>query len=820
MKWKIGLVCAVSLLLLAIPASLILGATPENGITSPTAGASVRGVVSIEGTATDAQFWKYELHYNPVPGNEALWTAITGSPFTTAVVEDELGVWDTATVADGTYGLRLRVVRTDGNFEDSVVAGIQVVNTQPEVVPTEVPVTEPEPVTEPAAEPTAEPEAEPETAPAPVVQAEVQVPFLEEWSGSAHADSESEAKRHWDEDDPQVVSASCAKCHSEGGALEFFGADGSEPGVVENDHAVNTVISCVACHNEGTVNWDSVVFPSGLEITGLGNDARCMECHQGRASKVSVDTGIEEAGLVDDPDAVSEDLGFTNIHYYAAAASLYGTWAQGGYQYDGNTYDAKFRHVEGYDTCVSCHSPHTLELQTEACVECHGDGDLKDVRMISSASDYDGDGDVEEGIYYEIEGLKEMLYEAIQAYAAEVSGTPIIYDSAAYPYFFVDTNANGEVDEGEGVFPNQYNAWTPRLTKAAYNYQVSKKDPGEFAHGGKYVIQLLYDSIEDLNEALSTPIDLSTAHRGDAGHFDGSTEAFRHWDEDGEVSGSCARCHSADGLPTYIASGGNVATEPANGFMCATCHNEEEWPALYVVEEAEFPSGATVSFEDTTSNLCLLCHQGRESTVSVDRRIGDSPDNEVAEGLGFANIHYFAAGATLFGDEVMGAYQFDGQEYLGRNEHVEGFATCGDCHNVHELEVEAESCATCHGDFEDLSDIRMDSTDYDGDGDTSGGIDSEIAGMAGALYAAIQAYAEGTEGVSPIEYNPLAYPYFFDDAGERYSTWTPALLRAAYNYQYSQKDPGAYAHNPKYVLQILYDSIEHVGGDVSGMTRP
>jgi hypothetical protein len=45
-------------------------------------------------------------------------------------------------------------------------------------------------------------------------------------------------------------------------------------------------------------------------------------------------------------------------------------------------------------------------------------------------------------------------------------------------------------------------------------------------------------------------------------------------------------------------------------------------------------------------------------------------------------------------------------------------------------------------------------------------------------------------------------------------------LRAAYNYQYSAKDPGAFAHNGLYIIQTLYDSLEDVGGDVSGMTRP
>jgi hypothetical protein len=84
----------------------------------------------------------------------------------------------------------------------------------------------------------------------------------------------------------------------------------------------------------------------------------------------------------------------------------------------------------------------------------------------------------------------------------------------------------------------------------------------------------------------------------------------------------------------------------------------------------------------------------------------------------------------------------------------------------------------------------------------------------------MQAYSEANADTATIVYNPARYPYFFDDAGERYSTWTPNLLAAAYNYQYSQKDPGAYAHNGKYTIQLLYDSTQAVGGDVSGFTRP
>jgi nitrate reductase cytochrome c-type subunit len=650
---------------------------------------------------------------------------------------------------------------------------------------------------------------------------EVEVPFLEEWMGSGHNDAEAEAFRHWDEDDPAVVAEACAKCHSTPGYIDFLGADGSEAGVVDEAPPVGTTVECVACHNDVTVTKDSVVMPSGLEITGLGDESRCMECHQGRESAISVTEAISEAGVTDD-DTVSEDLGFLNIHYYAAAATKYGTQAKGGFEYEGKSYDANFAHVAAYDTCIECHNPHTLELQLEGCAECHEGAtsgeDLKDVRMAGSLVDYDGDGDLEEGVFYETQGLQEILYAAMQDYAANVAGTSIGYDAASYPYFFIDTNENGEVDEDEAVRENGFNAWTPRLLKAAYNYQVSLKDPGEFAHGGKYIIQLLYDSIEDLDAGL-----VEGLQRIDHGHFAGSEEAFRHWDEDGEVPASCSKCHSAGGLPTFLKDGATVSEPVANGFQCATCHDDVATFTRYVVDEVEFPSGAVLSFgEGVDANLCLQCHQGRQSGLDVVEATEGLDDDEVSDELGFLNVHYFAAGASLFGAEANGAYQFEDKEYLGQNEHVPGFAMCTDCHGAHTLEVKVEECATCHTGVEseeDLEAIRIAPTDWDGDGDTTEGIAGEVETMREALYEAMQEYAAETVGTG-IVYDAASYPYWFTEDEERYGTWTPRLLRAAYNYQYATKDPGVYAHNGKYILQALYDSLEDMGADVSGMTRP
>jgi len=691
----------------------------------------------------------------------------------------------------------------------------------PEPCP-ECPVAEPCPDC-PAPEPC--PEAEP--CPEPLV---AEVPFEAEWASSGHADATAEAFRHWDEDG--AVEAGCATCHSPTGYQDFLGADGSAAGTIDNEHPISNGLTCVTCHNDVATNLTSVVFPSGVEVTTLGNAARCMVCHQGRSSGNLVETAITDAGLAENRDRVSADIRFINIHYFAAAATLYGNVVNGGYQYAGMSYEGQNQHVEGFNTCTGCHNQHTLEIRVEQCSECHTNvasvEDLVNIRMNGSLADYDGDGDVTEGISFEIAGLQEMLMQAMQAYSAEVSDSQLAYNATAYPYFFNDLNANGAVDDDEANSDNGFASWTARLLEAAYNYQTSLKDPGAFAHNPKYIIQLLHDSIADLNTMIASPIDLSVAARNDAGHFDGTAEAFRHWDEDGEVAADCARCHSGDGLPTYLHNGVNIATEPTNGFACSTCHDLANWPAVYAVDDAVFPSGASITFgEANPANLCITCHQGRESTVSVNRAIGSIGDDVTSESLRFRNPHYFAAGATLFGTEAQGAYEYDGQTYNGHHPHVDLGFTCASCHNVHALTPDITACTGCHPGVEDFTAIRITEGDFDGDTDTTEGMAGEIATMEDALLLAIQDYAATTAG-APIGYDALVYPYFFGDANTNgtldegegaYVTWTPTLLRAAYNYQWVQKDPGAFAHNGLYILQVLYDSLADLGA-ASGMTRP
>jgi hypothetical protein len=658
---------------------------------------------------------------------------------------------------------------------------------------------------------------------------------------SGHADSTAEAFRHWDEDDPPVVPTSCAKCHALGG-FQDFAADG-----VVDSEAQPAEFDCDLCHTgaEGGPlrTFASVTFPSGAVIENLGFEAVCMQCHQGRASTTSVDGAIAGAGVGD--DTPSSRLRFSNIHYFAAAATMYGTLVRGGYQYAGKTYDAKFAHVDGYAECIDCHEPHSLEVRTERCDTCHpyvkGAAQLHDIRWFGSLTDYDGDGNMSEGIFYEVEGFKAKLYSAILAYGANVVGVPIGYESHTYPYFFTDANANGVIDPAEANYGNRYTSFTPRLLRACYNYQVVQKDPGGFAHGGKYLIELMYDSLEDLNSMIGGVVSMAGMHRGDEGHFDGSTEAWRHWDEDGEVPSRCARCHSATGLAEFLATGGNAeAAHLANGMLCTTCHTSP--PSLYRADQIEFPSGEFGDLGDS-SNLCMACHQGRASKLDVDSKIAGGPGP-----YSFTNIHYFPAAAVFFGYEVHGGYEYAGKVYAGRQpypNHMGKFDTCVECHmgtmanyshNV--AHPNKTNCVGCHGQdisqpypggdpamfsFEHIRPANI--PDYDGDGNKSEALKSEIQGLEAALYAQMQAY--GFAIGNPIVYNSHRYPYYFKDSngngladpGEssRYS-FNAKMLKAAYNYQMTLKEPHGFIHNARYVAQLLVDSIQDLGGNIAPYT--
>lgn len=147
-NWLFAFLSLSLLLLASSPAALAQGGP----ISYPPETEVVRGVIEIRGTAVHPEFWKYELAAAPFGTGNWFNLGVSETPVQNGV----LGRWDTNTVPDGTYTLRLRIVRRDGNYDEFTVQRVLVGNAAPAATatPAESPTPTPTPTREP---PTATP---------------------------------------------------------------------------------------------------------------------------------------------------------------------------------------------------------------------------------------------------------------------------------------------------------------------------------------------------------------------------------------------------------------------------------------------------------------------------------------------------------------------------------------------------------------------------------------------------------------------------------------------------------------------------------------
>jgi hypothetical protein len=145
MKKSILALCLLAVFVMGLSIVKLEAAPLQQGavITSPQDRDVVRGLLVIKGSATHPNFWKYEIYYAPEPNPNDQWQLL--GLYEAQVTDGRLETWDTTLVPDGTYSLRLRVVRMDGNYDEYYVRQISVVNVQPDVQPTETPTLTPTP---------------------------------------------------------------------------------------------------------------------------------------------------------------------------------------------------------------------------------------------------------------------------------------------------------------------------------------------------------------------------------------------------------------------------------------------------------------------------------------------------------------------------------------------------------------------------------------------------------------------------------------------------------------------------------------------------
>jgi hypothetical protein len=303
--------------------------------------------------------------------------------------------------------------------------------------------------------------------------------------------------------------------------------------------------------------------------------------------------------------------------------------------------------------------------------------------------------------------------------------------------------------------------------------------------------------------------------------------------------------------------------------QCNTCHtyNGTDMRGIRSVDNIFFPpqkasaadSGQvslTSSMVPPSFTLCGTCHSGRENGASITKKIGATADTSWS--LSVTNPHYLGAAGMMLGTSGGVMYQYAGKSYTdkpvfwsttqnGPHGSPHG-GKCASCHAAkfgkHTFEinlsttvptgtwagsfpvggvqpgaVNTAACTGCHAgpyalapkitEFEEASAelyaaiqayavANLDAIKTATGNANATGICYWNAGVGGGQYYALEVSGVCQNGVSPAGSIP-------------FTKANPKLLKASFNYLWTQKEPGAWAHNEFYALQVIYDSITDLG---------
>lgn len=322
------------------------------------------------------------------------------------------------------------------------------------------------------------------------------------------------------------------------------------------------------------------------------------------------------------------------------------------------------------------------------------------------------------------------------------------------------------------------------------------------------------------------------------------TEASGNVRNDGSATSNrtaCQRCHTTTGVIAYLVANadGNTADYVAplaysanykpEMLHCNGCHTDSVGGLRATGRVTPGYTNDPFQYPDAgASNLCLVCHTGRESGGSI------ANDTDADGVRSFINSHYLTAGGTVYGAS---GYEYTGQSYANPSFYAHdkigttgapGTGTRGPCIGCHLSSSESHSfepvakdaqgavtaitstvCASCHTGQFPL---------------TAAGLEEEKEHFQSALEALrLQLAAKGIHFFN-------AHPYFYNaanGAGGAFTNWAEPYglanykntMGAAFNYNLLEHDPGAYAHNRFYAKRLIFDAIDFLdNGAVDGTT--
>jgi hypothetical protein len=276
---------------------------------------------------------------------------------------------------------------------------------------------------------------------------------------------------------------------------------------------------------------------------------------------------------------------------------------------------------------------------------------------------------------------------------------------------------------------------------------------------------------------------------------------------------SCDVCHDNGSGYSY---GYAVRTVPAVTTYYNMSTTPKAGPAGHVSISKTYPN-------INSSNVCLVCHVGRE--------IGDTIKQAKAQGVNFTNVyfmssHYLTAGASLF--QISG-YEFSGRDYTGSGAYPHlhrgiGAGASGPCVTCHMKpgrhtflpltfdnassnkwkqrinSIASPQCDLCHNSA--VAPPLNTNSLYT----SKRGMYAVLTALYKLMNANGMYYARGSISTTASGATKVSnWDKFGAGSG-------PDTMGAAFNYILITFDYGAYVHNSLYMKRLLYDSIDFLDG--------
>lgn len=362
-----------------------------------------------------------------------------------------------------------------------------------------------------------------------------------------------------------------------------------------------------------------------------------------------------------------------------------------------------------------------------------------------------------------------------------------------------------------------------------------------------------------------------------SGHGDTTTSARTQYDfktmgsqlpDSVNYGSACVRCHTSTGPINYIESGFidvkpltvSAADKSRELTGCNVCHDNGSGYAYgYNVRSVgqittfyNYSAGLTnaakaagaqshvsvaKTFPDVSaSNLCLLCHVGRESGESIKKAATQLVD---FKGVTFISSHYLTAGASLF--QISG-YEYQGRDYTsqGTYPHLHrsiglannyGTGTSGPCVTCHlkparhtflpvsladnavlwqrqVTGIVSPECGKCHGNNPSVA-PGLPALTVSGMNVSKSGFFAALEVLKTLLNSNGMYYGRGgIKTTAGLGTNVTNWEKFGVGSG-------PDTMGTAYNYVLLNTDYGAYAHNSIYAKRLLYDSIDYLSNNAT-----